>query len=194
MNSLDARARYTRSVIEENFLFLLEQKPIAKITVTELCQRAGINRATFYKHYLDIPYLMEHLEKQFFERLQAFLDTRLSSRLETIVLDVLSYIRQDGKRYFALASNDADPEFFAKTFQVCYQKMFPALIKRIPDMGQEQAQILYYYLSHGSGGVLAYWLRSNMALEPEALAHMIVDICSGTVHSFLGVNAGRKEK
>ena len=34
MNSFDARVRYTRMVIENSFLELLQEKPMAKITVT----------------------------------------------------------------------------------------------------------------------------------------------------------------
>ena len=60
MNSYDARVRYTLKVIEDSFLELLGKKPLTKITVTELCQTSQINRATFYKHYLDIPDLLEN--------------------------------------------------------------------------------------------------------------------------------------
>lgn len=61
MNSFDARVRYTRRMIETSFLELLEEKPVSRITVTQLCERAQINRATFYKHYLDIPDLLEKI-------------------------------------------------------------------------------------------------------------------------------------
>ncbi len=64
MNSYDARVRYTLKVIEDSFLELLGKKPLTKITVTELCQTAQINRATFYKHYLDIPDLLEKTEEK----------------------------------------------------------------------------------------------------------------------------------
>lgn len=59
MSSIDARVRYTRMITEQSFLELLKQKPVSKITVTELCELAQINRATFYKHYLDVQDLME---------------------------------------------------------------------------------------------------------------------------------------
>ena len=49
----DARVRYTKMMIRNSLLELLSTKPIAKITVTEICERAGINRATFYAHYTD---------------------------------------------------------------------------------------------------------------------------------------------
>ena len=50
----DARVRYTKMMIRNSLLELLRTKPIAKITVTEICEMAGINRATFYAHYSDV--------------------------------------------------------------------------------------------------------------------------------------------
>ena len=43
----DRRTRYTRQVIKEAFLKLLEEKEYPKITVTEICRLAEINRGTF---------------------------------------------------------------------------------------------------------------------------------------------------
>ena len=42
----DARVRYTVHMIQNIFLELLKEKPIAKITVKEICERAEINRST----------------------------------------------------------------------------------------------------------------------------------------------------
>ena len=42
------KTQYTKSVIRESFLSLLREKPVEKITVTELCAKADINRSTFY--------------------------------------------------------------------------------------------------------------------------------------------------
>lgn len=47
----DARVRYTVHMIQNVFLELLKEKPVAKITVKEICEHAEINRSTFYKHY-----------------------------------------------------------------------------------------------------------------------------------------------
>ena len=47
----DRRTRYTRQTIKDTFLELLKQKSFTKITVTEICKNAEINRGTFYLHY-----------------------------------------------------------------------------------------------------------------------------------------------
>lgn len=50
----DRRVRYTKQVIKEAFLDLLKKNSFTKITVTELCRLAEINRGTFYLHYYDM--------------------------------------------------------------------------------------------------------------------------------------------
>ena len=47
----DRRTRYTRQTIKDTFLELLKQKSFTKITVTEVCKNAEINRGTFYIFY-----------------------------------------------------------------------------------------------------------------------------------------------
>lgn len=50
----DRRTRYTRRVIKEAFLELLQKQRFSKVTVTAICKQADITRATFYLHYVDI--------------------------------------------------------------------------------------------------------------------------------------------
>ncbi len=45
------RIMLTRRLLKEALLRLLESAPLDKISVTQLCQEAGVNRATFYRHY-----------------------------------------------------------------------------------------------------------------------------------------------
>ena len=52
-NKEDLRVRRTKKSLFEAFVALIYEKPIEDITINELCDRAGIRRATFYKHYSD---------------------------------------------------------------------------------------------------------------------------------------------
>ena len=47
MSRTDARIRYTQGVLKQALLSFLQEKPINKITVKEVCERAELNRATF---------------------------------------------------------------------------------------------------------------------------------------------------
>ena len=50
----DLRVSKTLRAIHAAFLELMVKKPVQKITVTELAQRAEISKGTFYLHYADI--------------------------------------------------------------------------------------------------------------------------------------------
>ncbi|MBR3403021.1 MAG: TetR/AcrR family transcriptional regulator [Parasporobacterium sp.] len=52
---------YTKMVIRETFLQLLEQKPLHQITVKMVVEKCGINRNSFYYHYQDMPDLVEDI-------------------------------------------------------------------------------------------------------------------------------------
>lgn len=51
----DRRTQVTKQLLRASLIELMDKKPIEKISITELCNKAGINRGTFYLHY-DIPY------------------------------------------------------------------------------------------------------------------------------------------
>ncbi len=73
----DARVRYTKQVLKDALLALLEKKPINKITVKEVCDKAELNRATFYSHYADCFDLLEQIENEFigeFEKSLSYID------------------------------------------------------------------------------------------------------------------------
>lgn len=183
MNSYDARVRYTRKVIEDSFLSLLQHKHITKITVTELCHIAQINRATFYKHYADVPQLLEKLEERLFDQIRTvFRDHSVS--LEAFLLDMLAYTKSEGMRFMVLGSENGDPNLMAKTLMICYETAYPILEKSMSSGTEKDRQILYHFLSHGSGGILTHWIQNGMQEPPEDIVKFILKLCGGAATAF----------
>ena len=183
MNSYDARVRYTRKVVEDSFLQLLQQKHISKITVTELCQMAQINRATFYKHYADVPQLLEKLEERLFVQIRAAFDDHAVG-LEVFLMEMLNYTKKEGMQFMVLGSDNGDPNLMAKTFMICYESAYPLLERNLSVGTEEERQMLYHFLSHGSGGILTNWIRNGMQESPEVVVKFILELCSGAANAF----------
>ena len=183
MNSYDARVRYTRKVVEDSFLQLLQQKHISKITVTELCQMAQINRATFYKHYADVPQLLEKLEERLFVQIRAAFDDHAVG-LEAFLMEMLNYTKNEGMQFMVLGSDNGDPNLMAKTFMICYESAYPLLERNLSVGTEEERQMLYHFLSHGSGGILTHWIRNGMQESPEVVVKFILELCSGAANAF----------
>ncbi len=52
-DKIDPRIKRTRMFLEEAFSELLHEKDFQSISVQDITERAGINRATFYAHFPD---------------------------------------------------------------------------------------------------------------------------------------------
>lgn len=50
---VDPRVRRTRKLLHDALRSLLNERPFSAITVQDIAERATVNRATFYSHYLD---------------------------------------------------------------------------------------------------------------------------------------------
>ena len=176
MNSFDARVRYTRMIIEQSFLELLKEKPVSKITVTELCGKAQINRATFYKHYLDIPDLLEKLEEELFARIREMFRNQAVD-MEQMLLNMMDYTRREWERFMALGGDNGDPNLMMKTFLICYENAYPLVEQNTPQISEAKRQMLFQFMSQGAGGILTWWIKSGMKENPEEVASLILKFC-----------------
>ena len=90
----DLRAAKTLRAIRGAFLELILKKPVDRITVKELAERAEINKGPFYLHYRDIYDLYRQLVAEtagktadrpdLFEAPEAFVRTFLFAQVETL--------------------------------------------------------------------------------------------------------------
>lgn len=69
MNKSESKYYNTALLMDEALLLLLEKKEYEFITVKEICEKAGVNRSTFYLHYETIDDLLyeaiEMINKRF---------------------------------------------------------------------------------------------------------------------------------
>ena len=87
------RVRYTRLALRESLLAQLEDRPLNKISVSRVCEMADVNRSTFYLYYKDVYDLMDKIEDELFEELEAIVsktrgllpDTDLLRRIYEVI-------------------------------------------------------------------------------------------------------------
>lgn len=118
----DRRIRRTRSSIRKAFLELLKEKEYGQITVTELSEKADINRKTFYAYYSGMEDLLWDLEKD------------LLADYGEICGRMNFYIPEfDGKTYFQEISRiiDANLDILTRLGDL---GVLPDLVVRIKDM------------------------------------------------------------
>ena len=74
------RVRMTKKLMKDALLELLEQHPLNRITVTDVCRSADVNRSTFYAYYTDVETLMLEIEDDVLSQLPDFPEGHSSRR------------------------------------------------------------------------------------------------------------------
>ncbi len=93
---VDPRVKRTRQLLQDALDDLLSEKSFNQITVQDITERAGLNRATFYAHFEDKYALLNHSVREGF---QAILDKNLPEsptftpeNLRRLILSVCEYL------------------------------------------------------------------------------------------------------
>ncbi|MDO4648828.1 MAG: TetR/AcrR family transcriptional regulator C-terminal domain-containing protein [Eubacteriales bacterium] len=179
---MDARVVNTTETVRRIFLELLAEKPIRKISVTEICTKAGINRTTFYKHYLDVYDLMDQTEEYVLTSFQEKLDDMVNRDLRGALIDILGYMKRYASQFGALFGPNGNPDLMVRLSKLCYP-----LFQRNADMdgvtalNDELDKLCYSYISAGCTGILGYWMQYHFEQEPEVVADLILKLVKLTM-------------
>ena len=161
----DARVRYTKMVIEQNFTMLLKEKPINKITVKEICDLAELKRATFYKHYLDVYDLLDKIELRFIDELMAVLRSRENTTAKDMLTFIMVNFKAEEETYKAICSPNGDPTFSAKIFEACHDSSLSGSVLENKKITAIQREWAYRFIANGCNGILTKWIADGMC-EP----------------------------
>ena len=179
---MDVRALRTKESIREAFFSLLAEKNLGRITVTELIKRAGINRSTFYKHYLDIPDLMEKTEEQMLlflrEQVEGWTDYR-SYKASLVAL--LNALQEKKMIWQLICGPHGDPLFVGRCLQVLYEETKGHLEASSYGLGEGERQIHFHYMANGCMGVLQAWFQDGMTYPAEDLVDELIALVKKTM-------------
>lgn len=171
----DIRTRYTKNIIRTVFLELLKERPVNKITVKEICDRAEINRGTFYKHYLDVYDLMEHLEAEALEKMETLIASLETDGSRQMLLKILETLREHQELINVLSKNMTDKHFLVQMSTCCMKYVAPYLTSgRAND--PETDTYTYSYVIGGASAIIEQWFLTNMKETPEQLAEIILTL------------------
>ena len=160
------RTRLSKILLKNALMDLLSEKgSVTKISVRELCERADLNRSTFYAHYSEPKELLdatrEHLQK---------IGAENDIGAHRYLLSFLIYIKENDKPFRTLLIDAGDPEFRSKFMQQSIIQFVENLNISFP---KDQEQYIYSYILNGSTGVIIQWMRSDYSIDENALVDLL---------------------
>lgn len=115
------RTRLSKILLKNALMDLLGEKgSVTKISVRELCERADLNRSTFYAHYSEPKELLEEVENELLDATQDHLKKIGAENdlgAHRYLLSFLMYIKENDKPFRTLLVDSVDPAFRSKFMQ-----------------------------------------------------------------------------
>jgi AcrR family transcriptional regulator len=165
---IDGRVRYTRMVIKESLLHLLAERPIQKITVTDICKLAQINRATFYTHYRDAFDLLEQIENELFAEVSSMVMTE-DKDPDRLTREIVRVIERNVELCRILFSENGDKMYLRRIIDSAREKTIADWHGQHPHATPQQLELLYTFITGGSVAMIEQWVRTGMQEPPLEL-------------------------
>lgn len=177
---MDRRVRKTRKQLQDGFTSLLLEKSIKDITVKELCDRADLNRGTFYIHYKDIYDIAEQVENEMLEKLETLLTSHTYTgpdcNLYPLILDLFILIKENSQFFTALLGNNGDIVFFNKLKSLLRDKCFKVWTNLCGSNKVDKFEYLYNFRVCGCVGIIESWLKDGLKESPEEISEIVCSI------------------
>lgn len=167
------RFRETELRMESAMLKLMESTEFEKITVKKLCEKAKVNRSTFYAHFTDIYDMLGKMERELSrELLESFADKEdYDIFSQESFLYFLKHIRKH--QYFYKINLRTRTSF---PISQGYESLWKIIKSRCEQAGVlDEEEMRYYFISFQAGFtmVLKHWVDTDCSIPERKVAVII---------------------
>ncbi|MDR1894763.1 MAG: TetR/AcrR family transcriptional regulator [Spirochaetales bacterium] len=160
----------TKRWIFEALMALLDKKPYQEIGISDITEKAGVARTSFYRHYAskdDI--LIQYMSVNFTGIILTMKEYSRQGALETMTA-LFRFLQENSEVAEKLLRNDLEHILFS--FVDSCEVFFLDLDIDKDSLSQEENLLFQYSIKYQFGGVFRmamYWLKNHMPLPPEKM-------------------------
>lgn len=180
---LDPRVKRTRSLLEQAFMDVVTEKGFQAVSVQDITEKAGVNRATFYAHFPDKYALLDYTVRQGFrqelEKRMLNVCTFSMGNLRALIIAVCEYV--------SAASSHCNPpsQQFESVMETQVKIQIQELIEKWIDKLSTDVdpKIAATAASWAIYGLAMQWSRDKSKKRPTAedFADQILPLISGNL-------------
>ena len=170
----DRRVTMTRRLLKDALIELLREQSIYQISIRELCQRADVNRTTFYKYYGSQFDLLSDIENDIIAFVDSTVKTHAASP-EQIIKALCVYLEDNLELARLIITNNIDPAFPQKLFS---SEIVRDVVRKNYAHTHDDTEVeyLYNFITYGAFRMLCLWLNKDKREPPETLARLIIQM------------------
>ncbi len=165
---------YTKKILCASLLDLLADKPLHKVSIREITEKAHVNRQTFYYHFDDIYALVKWMFQE--EAFQFIQQLDHSLQWEDSLMELFTYIDNNRKVLTNIITSVGNRELkrllYDDTFNIVL-KIIDSIGKELPTATEDYKRFLSHFYTLAFAGLLESWLFGEITDTPESIIEMI---------------------
>lgn len=167
----DRRVQMTKHMLKDALIDMLHEKDIYHISIRELCEKADVNRTTFYKYYGSQFDLLSDIENDMLEFFSKTIK-RNETEQEKIITSACRYLEENIEFARLIVNNNIDPVFANKLFAM--DSIRESAFKRFSEYNSDAAfEYFYNFLTYGAFRMVCVWLNKENRETPEDFALLL---------------------
>lgn len=168
------RTIVTKKLLKTALMELMQEKQFSHITIKELCEKADLNRTTFYLHYTNLDVLLNEIEEETAQETLEYIHNIQSSNDETSQITIfLYYIKENSSLFRTLLCNNPNGAFrdtFLSNLMDNTRETMPTF------KNPHQTYLVQNFILAGSLNVITKWIEDYFEIPVDYLANLIFDM------------------
>ncbi len=161
------RKKESQKKIQKVFIQLIQSKEIHQISVTEICERANLNRSTFYANYLDIYDLANKITEQIEEDVSMLYQEERETRNNTNnYLKLFQHIKENQNLYKTYFKLNGESRFIIKEYDTNLSKLI---------YNNQYIDYHFEFFMSGLNAIIKKWLENDCKESPEIIDQILKD-------------------
>lgn len=169
------RFRETEIRMESATLELMKRMKFDKITIKKICETAGVNRSTFYAHFLDIYDMLNKMEVHLsHELLINYPDSEVIMFSSKSFIPFLQHIKKH--QYFYRISLQSRRDFpLRQGYEQLWNQVIKPHCQKSGIISEDDMMYYFVYYQAGITNVLKRWVNNGCTESEEKLAQILTD-------------------
>ena len=178
-------AEFTKRALEESLKRMLIKKPVNKITINDITEDCGVNRATFYYHFKDIYDLVEWSCLE--DARKALEEKKTYDTWQQGFLQIFEAVR-DNKPFIMNVYHCVHREQVEKYLEPLVDSLLMGVIEeesRNITVRQEDKAFIAQVYAYIFIGLMLDWIKDDMREDPEEIVSRLARLIKGSVAAAL---------
>ena len=171
----------TKRALTESVKKLLSQKPLDKITVSDITEDCGVSRMTFYYHFKDIYDLIEWAWTQ--EAEQALNGQKTYDTWQQGFLQIFRLVQANKPFVMNVYHSISREQVELYLYKLTYNLLIGVVEEKSAGMSvkEEDKHFIADFYKYAFVGLMLDWIRGGMKEDPEAIISRLSTLIHGDI-------------